>query len=70
MRIAPAHIPDELDFLGSMLVRMGVGTSGVVTQRVPGAVIAVFPAINILAVGFIFNGSFGNAIFFRVANEG
>ena len=70
MRVAPAHIPDELDFLGSMLVGMEVGTPGMVSQRIPGAIIAVFPAINILAVGFIFNGSLGNAIFFSVANEG
>ena len=70
MRIAPAHIPDELDFFRSMLVRMGMGMPGAVTQRIPGAVIAVFPAINILAIGFIFNGCFGNAIFFSVANEG
>ena len=61
MRIAPTHIPDELDLFRSMLVRMGMGTPGAVTQRVPGAVIAVFPAINILAVGFIFDSSFGNA---------
>ena len=70
MRVAPAHIPDELDFLGSMLVGMEVGTPGMVSQRIPGAIIAVFPAINILAVGFILSGSLGNAIFFSVANEG
>ena len=69
MRIVPAHIPDKFDFFESMLVGMGMGTPGAVTQRIPGAVIAVFPAINILAVGLIFYGRFGNSISFSVFNK-
>ena len=69
MRIVPAHIPDKFDFFESMLVWMGMGTSGTVTQGVPGAVIAVFPAINILTVGLIFNGCFGNPITFSIFNK-
>ena len=61
MRIPAAHIADQLEFLWGMLVGMGMWASGEVTQGVPGAVIAAFPAVDILAVGLVFNGSFGNA---------
>ena len=61
MRIPAAHMADQLEFLWGMLVGMGMWASGEVTQGVPGAVIAAFPAVDILAVGLVFNGSFGNA---------
>lgn len=69
MGISPAHIPDQLDFFGSMLVCMGMRASGTTPEEIPGAVIAVLPAINILAVGFIFSGSIGNAITVCVVNK-
>lgn len=40
-----------------------------VMQRNPRAVIAVFPAKNILTVSFIFNGRFGNLITLSVFDE-
>lgn len=69
MGIASAHIPDQFDLFRSMLIWMGMGTSGTVTQGIPRAIIAVFPAINILAVGLIFYGRFGNSISFSVFNK-
>lgn len=68
VRITPAHIPDEFDLFGSMLVRMIVRTSGPVTQGIQGSVIAFFSVINILAVGFKFHGRFRNAILLSVFN--
>lgn len=47
MRIPSTHICNELDFLGGMLVRVVVGSTGTITQRVNGAIITTFPAINI-----------------------
>ena len=66
MRITPAHICNELDFLGSMLVGVVVGSAGTITQRVDGAVITTFPAINILTVCLIFDSGFCDTIFFSV----
>ena len=52
-----------------MLVGMVVGSAGTVTERFNGAVIPAFPAINILPVCFIFNGSFCDTKFFGVFNK-
>ena len=70
MRIAPAHILDELDFIGSMLVRVVMRTARTVSEGFNRTVIATLPAINILTVGLIFNCSFRNAIFFSEADQG
>lgn len=70
MRIPSAHIVDEFDFLRCMLVGMMVRPSGTIAQRVPGAVIAALPAVNILTVGLIFDCGFGNAKFFSILDEG
>ena len=66
MRIPAAHIADQLELLLGMLVGMGMWASGTVTEGIPGAVIAAFPPVNILAVGLVFNGSLGNAKFFSM----
>lgn len=70
MRIAAAHIGDQLCLARSMLVGMVMGTTGAVPKGVPGAIIAAFPTINILSVGFIFDSGFGNAKFLSVFDEG
>lgn len=69
LRITPAHIRDELDLIRGMLVGMMVRPSGSVPEGFNGAVKAVFPAANILPVGFIASGS-GDTIFIRVTDEG
>ena len=48
MRISSAHISDEFDFHESMLVWVGMRASGTVSERFPGAVITVSPAVDIL----------------------
>ena len=70
IRIASAHIHDKFDFLRSVLVWVVVGTSGTISKRVPRAVISAFPAVNILSVGFVFDSSFGDTIFFSIFNQG
>ena len=70
MGIAAPHILDEFDLLRGMLAGMMVRSSGAITQRVPGAIITAFPAVDILPVGLIFNSSFGDAIFVSVADQG
>lgn len=70
IRITAAHMGDEPCFLRSMLVRVMVWSSGAFTQGFYGAVKAPFPAIDILAVCFVFNGSFGNAILLSVTDQG
>lgn len=66
VRVASAHIRDQLDLIRGMLVGMVVRPSGAVAQGLDGAVITAFPTVNILPVGLIFNGSFGNAVFFSI----
>lgn len=70
MRIPAAHIADQLEFLRGMLIGVGMGTSGEVTERVPGAVITAFPTVDVLPVGFIFDSGIGDTKFFSIFNEG
>ena len=70
IRVTPAHIVDELNLLGSMLVRMVMWSSGVFTQRFDRAVEAAFPAVDILAVGFVFDGRLCDSLFFIIFNKG
>lgn len=69
VRISATHIMDEFDLSIGMLVRMMVWSSGAVAQGIPGAIVAAFPTADILPVGFIFDGSFGDAIFLGIPNQ-
>lgn len=66
IRVAPAHIEDKLGFLRGMLVRVVMGSSGAVTEGLDRAVIAAFPAVDVLPVGLIFDGSFGDPKFISI----
>lgn len=66
MRVSSAHVTDELNFLLRMLRGMRVRSSGTVPERVPGAVIAAFPAVNILTVGFVFYSNLRDTMFFSI----
>ena len=68
MGIAPSHMEDEVDFFRSMLVRMMMGTPGAVAKGFQRAVIAAFPAVNILSIGFVLNSSLRDTMLFSVAN--
>ena len=70
MWISSAHIPDELDLLGSVLIRMRVRPSGTVAEGFYRTVKTAFPAVNILTVGFVLDSSFRHAIFFSVTDQG
>lgn len=68
MKIPAVHIEYEPDLSRRMLVGVVMWPAGAVPQGVSGTVIAAFPAVDILPVGFIFNGIFGNTKFFSVLN--
>ena len=70
IRVAAAHIGDKLSFLRGMLVRVMVRVSGTISQGFQRAIKASFPAVDILAVGFVFISSSGNTIFLSVADQG
>ena len=70
VRVAAPHVPDQLDLIGSMLIRVMMRASGMVSERIPGAVITVLPAIDVLPVCFVPSGSVGYTMFFSVTNEG
>ncbi len=67
--IASAHIGNKLDFFQGMLVRMVVWPSGEATQRLDGAVITAFPAVDILPVRLVLDSGFRNPIFVSVFNK-
>ena len=56
--IASAHIFNESDLIRGMLVGMTVWTLGTICKGLKRAVRVVLPAINVLTVGLIANGSF------------
>lgn len=68
--ITPAHIGDEFDLLWSVLTGMMVRSSGFVAKGFDRAIETVFPAVNILPVSLIFDGSVGNAILFSIPDKG
>ena len=70
MRVSASHIVNELDFRSRMLIWVVMRSSGTVPQRVPGTVIAAFPAVDILPVGFIFDSSFCDPKSLSVLNQG
>ena len=66
MGISAAHIVDQADLIIRMLVWVVMGSAGAVPQGAPGSAIAAFPAVNILPVGLVLDGSFGNTIFLSI----
>lgn len=68
--IASAHIGNQFDLLRSMLSRVMVRPSGEVTQGIDGAVEAPLPAVDILPVSLVFDGSTGDTIFFSKFDKG
>lgn len=70
MGIAPAKIRNKFDLLRGMLVGMMMRSAGTVTQGLPGAVITPFPAINILTIGLVFDGSLRHTVLVSIVDEG
>ena len=70
IRIASAHIRDELDLLRGMLVRMMMRASGTVPEGLDRAVEALFPPVDVLPVGLISDGSAGDAKLFSIPDKG
>ena len=68
--IASAHIFNESDLIRGMLVGMTVWTLGTICKGLKRAVIAILPAVDVLTVGLVANGSFGNAVFLSIQNHG
>ena len=69
VRVSPAHIGNELNLIRGMLAGMMVGSSGKVTEGVNGAVVAAFPAVNVLPVGLVPDGSLGDTKSLSVLNK-
>ena len=70
MRVTPAHVRDESDLIGSMLVRVVVGSARAVTERLNGAIKAAFPAVDVLSVGLVLDGGSGHTKFISIFNQG
>lgn len=60
--IAPVQVGDKSDFR-SMLIWMVMRLSGTFPKGFNGAVIASFPAVDVLPVALVLHGGFGNPIF-------
>lgn len=68
IRIAPAHVRDEFNLIGGMLIRVVMRPAGVITERFHGTVVTPFPTVNILSVGFVLNRGLCDTEFFSVLN--
>ena len=70
MRVASAHVGNEFDFVRGMLVGVMKRTSGAVTKGFNRAVEATFPAIDVLTVSFVLDGSLRDAVFLGELKKG
>lgn len=68
VRVSPAHILDEPDFLRPVLVWMAVGPMGTVLQGLQRTVVTLLPSIDVLPVCVIPYRRFGNPIFLCILN--
>lgn len=68
--ITLTHISNKGDLLRSMLIGMVKRSSGTITKRIPGAIVAAHPAINVLSVCFVSDSSFGDTMFLSEADQG
>lgn len=69
MRIAPAHVGDKLELLWRMLSGVMERPSGTITQGLNRAIKTAFPAVDVLSIGFVLNGSVSNPKFVSVSNK-
>lgn len=63
VRVSAAHIFDEFNLFRPVLIRVMMRSMGTVGQRLQRPVVALAPAVNILAVGVVADGCFCDAIF-------
>lgn len=68
IRISSAHIHNQLNFFRGVLIGVVMRSARALPEGVSGAVITSFPAVDILPIGFIFDGSFCDTKFFSVLN--
>ena len=68
--ISAAHGLDKFQLLRRMLVRMTARAVGTVREGLQGTVVALLPAVDILAVGVVADRSFCDAVFLRILNQG
>ena len=70
MRITSAHIGNEFNFIWGMLIGMVVRAPGKVTKRIDRAIEAFSPAIDVLTVSFVLDGSLRDAVFLGELKKG
>ena len=68
--ISPPEIINELDLLWSVLVWMAVWSMGSVLQGLQRSIISLHPAVDVLAVSVVMDGSFCDAILLCVVDQG
>ena len=66
--VSAAHIGDKFELLRGMLSWMAVRTSGTVAEGLPGTVVAVLPAVDLLAVDAVTDRGPGDAVLLGVLN--
>ena len=66
--IPAAHIPDELDLIGPVLIWMAVRPVGTILQGLQRPVIPLAPAVDILPVGAIVDCRFCHSVLLCIAN--
>lgn len=66
--VPAAHIPDEFDLIGCVLLWVAVRAVRAVSKGLDCAVILLTPAVDVLTAGFVTDGCFCHAIFQGIFN--
>ncbi len=70
VRIAAAHIPDQLQLLLGVLIRMMMRSARFLTQRFKRAVVPPQPTVNVLSVRFVLDRRLCYSVFLRIFQKG
>ena len=69
MRVTSTHVFDQPDLIRSVLVRVVMRPAGEIAQGLDRAIIASFPAVDILPVSFILNSRLRDTEFVRILDK-
>ena len=70
LRIAPAHVSNELQFTLCVLIRMAVRPPGLATQGAEAAVIASLPEVDVGPALVVLAGGTAHPMFCDILQEG
>ena len=70
MGISAPHIADQPSSWSVCWPGMMMGPTGTIAKRVHATILAVFPAIDVLTIGFVLTSSFSDTMLFQRNESG